>query len=91
MYWLAGLNLCNLGKIYSFELNKIWHQIAQANFQTASVQHALTIDKPVNMMGFTTENVNIALIKVICIRNFVNKLVLACFQCCERMLACVVR
>ncbi len=72
MYWLAGLYLSNLGKIDTFELNKIWHPIVQANFQTASDQYALTINKPLNIIGFITDDVNIAFVKIICIRNFVK-------------------
>ncbi len=71
MYWLAGLNLCNRGKMYSFEPNEIWNPIAQANFDTVSDRHMLTLGTFEDNIDLITDKVNIALIDAIHTRDFV--------------------
>ncbi|AGI69421.1 putative O-methyltransferase family protein [Octadecabacter antarcticus 307] len=71
MYWLAGLNLCNHGKMYSFEPNEIWNPIAQANFDKVSDRHVLTLGTFEGNIGVIADKVNIALIDAIHTRDFV--------------------
>jgi predicted O-methyltransferase YrrM len=73
MYWLAGLNICNRGKMYSFEPNEIWNPIAQSNFDTVSDRHVLTLGTFEDNIGLITDKVNIALIDAIHTRDFVVK------------------
>jgi predicted O-methyltransferase YrrM len=71
MYWLAGLNLCERGKMYSFEPNEIWSPIARANFDTVSDRHVLTLGTFEDNIDLITDKVNIALIDAIHTRDFV--------------------
>ena len=71
MYWLAGLNMCNRGKLYSFEPNDIWHPIALRNFDTVSDRHLLTLGTFEDNIGVIGEKVGISLIDAIHTRDFV--------------------
>ena len=72
MYCVAGLYFCNRYKIYSFELDKIWHSIAKANFHTASDPYAMTIGKRENIIEFITNNAYIVVIKFIGTPDFIK-------------------
>jgi predicted O-methyltransferase YrrM len=73
MYWLAGLNLCNRGKMYSFEPNEIWNPIARSNFDTDNDWHVLTLGTFEDNIGLIKEKISIALIDAIHTRDFVVK------------------
>ncbi len=72
MYWLAGLNLCDAGTLYSFEPNEIWNPIARANFDLVSERHVLTLGTFEDNLDVIADKVNIALIDAIHTREFVD-------------------
>lgn len=71
MYWLAGLNMCNRGKLYSFEPNKIWHPIAEKNFNLVSDRHHLTLGTFEDNLRNIPTKVDVALIDAIHTKEFV--------------------
>lgn len=72
MYWLAGLNMCNRGKLFSFEPNDVWHPLALANFDLVSDRHTLTLGTFEDNIGIIDGKVQIALIDAIHTKDFVD-------------------
>ncbi len=75
MHWLAGLELNKLGKLYTFEPNTIWAEIANKNLAAISERYVLTQgtfeDNFKSVLG--KQMINLAFIDAIHTSAFVDK------------------
>lgn len=75
MYWLAGIELNNSGRLLSFEPNQVWAGIARENLARISQRFTLecgTFEENVDKLLGATEKIDIAFIDAIHTTEFVN-------------------